>query len=53
MFVLVTPYDRASAEERIWFINPNLRFRVSTINTSEGTGVLTASFSSEVRTVNE
>jgi phycoerythrin-associated linker protein len=49
VFVLITPYDRASAEERIWFVNPNLRFRVSTINTSEGTGVLTASFSSEVR----
>jgi len=48
-FVLVTPYDRASAEERIWFVNPNLRFRVSMIKTSEGTGVLTASFSSEVR----
>jgi phycoerythrin-associated linker protein len=49
VFVLITPYDRASAEERIWFVNPNLRFRVSTINTREGTGVLTASFSSEVR----
>ena len=49
-FVLMTPYDRASAEERIWFVNPNLRFRVSSIKTSEGTGVLTASFSSEVRT---
>jgi phycoerythrin-associated linker protein len=52
VFVLITPYDRASAEERIWFVNPNLRFRVSTINTSEGTGVLTASFSSEVRSAN-
>ena len=48
-FVLITSYDRASAEERIWFVNPNLRFRVSSIKTSEGTGVLTASFSSEVR----
>ena len=48
-FVLITAYDRASAEEKIWFVNPNLRFRVSTINTSTGTGVLTASFSSEVR----
>jgi phycoerythrin-associated linker protein len=48
-FVLITPYERASAEERIWFVNPNLRFRVSMIKTSEGSGVLTASFSSEIR----
>ena len=49
-FVLVTPYDRAAAEEKIWFATPNLRFRVSLIKTSEGTGVVTASFASEVRT---
>jgi len=49
VFVLITEYDRAAAEERIWFVNPNLRFRVSTIKTSDGTGVVTASFSSELR----
>ncbi len=49
MFVLETPYDRAMAEERIWFINPNLRLRVSLIKTSGGTGVVTASFASEIR----
>jgi phycoerythrin-associated linker protein len=48
-FVLVTAYDRAAAEEEIWFVNPNLRFRVSTIKTSDGTGVVTASFASEIR----
>jgi phycoerythrin-associated linker protein len=48
-FVLETPYDRAMAEERIWFVNPNLRLRVSLIKTSCGTGVVTASFSSEIR----
>ncbi len=48
-FVLLTEYDRAAAEEKIWFVNPNLRFRVSTIKTSNGTGVVTASFSSEIR----
>ena len=48
-FVLVTAYDRAAAEERIWFATPNLRFRVSLIKTSKGTGVVTASFSSEIR----
>lgn len=49
MFVLVTAYDRAAAEERIWFGTPNLRFRVSQIRTSDGKGVLTASFASEIR----
>ncbi len=48
-FVLTTKYDRASAEEKIWFVNPNLRLRVSMIKTSEGRGVTTASFSSEIR----
>jgi phycoerythrin-associated linker protein len=49
-FVLVTAYDRAAAEEKIWFGTPNLRFRVSLIKTSDGNGVVTASFSSETRT---
>jgi len=48
-FSLTTAYDRASAEEKIWFVNPNVRCRVSLIKTSEGTGVVTASFSSEIR----
>ncbi|MGF1523599.1 MAG: phycobiliprotein lyase [Leptolyngbyaceae cyanobacterium] len=48
-FVLLTSYDRAAAEEKIWFVNPNLRCRVSLIKTSGGTGVVTASFSSEIR----
>lgn len=50
-FVLVTAYDRAAAEEKIWFINPNVRCRVSLIKTSAGTGVVTASFSSEIRQI--
>lgn len=48
-FVLVTQYDRAAAEEKIWFVNPNVRCRVSLIKTSAGTGIVTASFSSEIR----
>ncbi|MEM8808057.1 MAG: phycobiliprotein lyase [Cyanobacteria bacterium P01_G01_bin.38] len=48
-FVLTTAYDRAAAEEKIWFATPNLRFRVSLIKTSSGRGVTTASLSSEVR----
>lgn len=50
-FVLLTSYDRAQAEEKIWFANPNLRFRVSLIKTSEGSGVVTASFASEIRSL--
>jgi phycoerythrin-associated linker protein len=48
-FVLVTSYERAAAEEKIWFVNPNVRCRVSLIKTSAGSGVVTASFSSEIR----
>jgi phycoerythrin-associated linker protein len=48
-FILVTQYDRAAAEEKIWFVNPNFRCRVSLIKTSGGSGVVTASFSSEIR----
>lgn len=50
-FVLVSSYDRAAAEEKIWFATPNLRFRASSIKTSDGEGVVTASFSSEIRSV--
>ncbi len=52
-FVLLTSYDRAAAEERIWFGTPHVRFRVSLIRTSSGKGVVTASFASEVRTTGE
>jgi phycoerythrin-associated linker protein len=48
-FVLFTEYDRAAAEEKIWFGNPNLRFRFSLIKTSNSSGIVTASFSSEIR----
>lgn len=52
MFVLNTFYEAAAAEERIWFATPDLRLRVSQIRTSSGRGVLTASFSSEIRRLN-
>jgi phycoerythrin-associated linker protein len=48
-FVLTTGYDRAAAEERIWFASDQLRFRVSLIKTADGKGVTTASLSSEIR----
>jgi phycoerythrin-associated linker protein len=52
-FVLITPYDQTSAEEKIWFGTANLRFRVSLIRTANGTGVVTASFASEVRSTEQ
>jgi phycoerythrin-associated linker protein len=51
IFTLLTEYELAAAEERIWFATPNLRFRVATIKTSDGKGVTTASFSSEIRSL--
>ncbi|MEL6354089.1 MAG: phycobiliprotein lyase [Cyanobacteria bacterium J06627_28] len=48
-FILKTGYDRAAAEEKIWFASDSLRFRVALIKTSDGKGVTTASLSSEVR----
>jgi phycoerythrin-associated linker protein len=51
IFTLLTTYELAAAEERIWFANPNLRFRVAMIKTSDGKGVTTASFSSEIRSL--
>ncbi|MEO0969552.1 MAG: phycobiliprotein lyase [Cyanobacteria bacterium J06639_18] len=53
VFSLLTPYDRAMAEEKIWFCGDNVRFRVSLIKTSAGSGVVTASFSSEIRSLNK
>lgn len=50
-FILNTTYERATAEEKIWFATPNLRFRVSLIRTGDGKGVTTASFSSEIRSI--
>lgn len=50
-FLLVTKYDRAAAEEKIWFATPNLRCRVSLIKTSDGKGVTTVSYSSEIRSL--
>lgn len=51
IFSLLTPYDRAMAEEKIWFGGPNVRFRVSLIRSSKGTAIVTASFASEIRSL--
>jgi phycoerythrin-associated linker protein len=52
-FISTTKYDRAVVEERIWFATGNLRFRVSTVETSDSVGVTTASFSSEIRVLGQ
>jgi phycoerythrin-associated linker protein len=52
-FVLLTEYENAAAEEKIWFVSRRLRMRVSLIKTSKGSGVVTASFSSEIRSLGE
>lgn len=49
VFYLDTMYEAAGAEERIWFATKDLRMRVSNIKTSSGRGVVTASFSTEIR----
>lgn len=53
VFVLNTFYDAAAAEERIWFATKNLRMRVSQIRSSNGTAVVTASLSTEIRVMGE
>ena len=50
-FILKTHYDQSIAEERIWFISDNVRCRSSVLKTSEGSGILQASFASEVRKI--
>ena len=50
-FILKTHYDQSIAEERIWFISENVRCRSSVLKTSAGSGILQASFASEVRKI--
>ena len=50
-FILKTHYDQSIAEERIWFISDHVRCRSSVLKTSEGSGILQASFASEVKKI--
>ena len=50
-FVLTTSYEQSIAEERIWFVSENVRCRSSILKTSAGSGILQASFASEVRII--
>ena len=51
-FTLTTNYEQSIAEEKIWFVSENVRFRSSVLRTSAGSGVLQTSFASEVRRIN-
>ena len=50
-FILKTHYDQSIAEKRIWFISEHVRCRSSVLKTSAGSGILQASFASEVRKI--
>ena len=51
-FTLTTNYEQSIAEEKIWFVSENVRYRSSVLKTSAGSGVLQTSFASEVRRIN-
>ena len=46
---IVTEYERAATEERIWFASPNLRLRVSTVRMEDSGAIATTTFASDVR----
>ena len=50
-FILETVYSQSIAEERIWFLSEHVRCRSSVLRTSEGSGILQTSFSSEIRRI--
>ena len=50
--VLSTKYEHTCAEERIWFINQNVRCRSSVISSLKEKGIHQISFASEVRKIN-
>ncbi|MGB3135210.1 MAG: phycobiliprotein lyase [Nodosilinea sp.] len=47
VLTIVTPTKAGQVEERLWFVNPNLRMRTSVLKT--GDAVKMASFCSEIR----
>ncbi len=47
--VLSTKYEKTFAEERIWFVNENLRCRSSVIKSINRKAILQTSFASELR----
>ncbi len=49
--ILSTSYEQTVAEERIWFVNKNVRCRSSVIKSLDKKSILQTSFSSEVRKI--
>ncbi|WP_269622382.1 phycobiliprotein lyase [Prochlorococcus marinus] len=49
--ILSTEYEETVAEERIWFINSNLRCRSSVIKSLKNKSILQTSFASELRKI--
>ncbi len=47
--VLSTVYENMMAEERIWFLNHNVRCRASVVRSIDSNAILQTSFTSEVR----
>ena len=50
--ILHTEYEETIAEERIWFLNDNVRCRASVIKATKTSGILQTSFASEIRQLN-
>ncbi len=48
-----TTYQQTIAEERIWFINKNVRCRSSVIKSINMSGILQTSFASEIRKIKQ
>ena len=49
--ILSTEYSQTIAEERIWFLNKNVRCRSSVIRSINTKGILQTSFASEIRSI--
>ena len=49
--ILSTEYSQTIAEERIWFINKNVRCRSSVIKSIDSKGIFQTSFASEIRCI--
>ncbi len=51
--VLSTEYNQTVAEERIWFLNQDVRCRSSVIRSLDTKAILQTSFASEIRKIND
>ena len=49
--ILSTKYSQTIAEEKIWFVNKNVRCRSSVISSLNKEGIYQTSFASEIRRI--